>query len=209
MVSLNVAKYALVAASLILFGLFAKRAYAVGIGPAATETAVAVGTFGQGIGSVGGGIQALGEGIGTGISKLFNPLFTLRDLIFPDLGGNQPAALSATEGMSQGVREMNSATTMMDMPTAAMMPTAQAPAPVTNQTPIGLTVQQAQKAYNLGAVTIGINKPATAKQISTIFTPSILQNQQTQLYVNQRNELVRLRPTSASTLLQRGYLKAL
>lgn len=207
MVSLNVAKYAAVAAGLILFGLFAKRAYGVGIGPAAQETAVAIGTFGNAVGAVGGGVQALGEGIGTGISKLFNPLFTLRDLIFPDLGGNQPAQIAATEGMPQGVREMNEATTMMPPAMMPMMPSPQVAPPVTNQQPIGLTVQQAQKAYNLGAVTVGVN---TQKALARLFNNNYtVRNQQTQLYVNNRNELVRLTPSSAGTLLNRGYLKAL
>ena len=75
----------------LLFGLFIRRSYQVGLGPASQEVAASIGTLGGSIGAVGGGIQELGTGIGTGISKLFNPLFTLRDLIFPPEAGNQPA----------------------------------------------------------------------------------------------------------------------
>jgi len=41
------------------------------------------------LGSLGGGIQSLLTGTGTGISKMFNPLFTLRDLIYGPQAGVQ------------------------------------------------------------------------------------------------------------------------
>ena len=44
---------------------------------------------GTALGSLGGGIQSLLTGTGTGISKLFNPLFTLRDLIYGPQAGVQ------------------------------------------------------------------------------------------------------------------------
>jgi len=81
-----------------LFGLFLRRSYQVGIGPASGEIATSVGTFGRSLGSFGAGVQELGTGIGTGISNLFSPLFTLRDLIFPPLAGDQPAPTAATQG---------------------------------------------------------------------------------------------------------------
>lgn len=203
----NLTTYVAMAAGLILFGLFAKRSYDVGIGPAAQETAVAVGTFGSGIGSVGKGAFDLLEGVGSGISKLFNPLFTLRDLIFPDIAGNQPAPIAATEGMAQGMREMNMNTTMMTPMTMNMMPELSIPAP---SGPIGLTYDEAKRAYNQQLVKIGIGNTQTQNQIKRIFNQQHqVRNQSTQIYVNQRNELVRLTQGSASTLLKRGYLKNL
>jgi hypothetical protein len=95
-----ITKYAAVAVGLILFGLFARRAYQVGIGPAAGEIGASFGAFGSGIGSLGTGIKELGQGIGTGTAKLFDPLFTLRDLIFPPEAGNQPAPTAATQGQT-------------------------------------------------------------------------------------------------------------
>lgn len=55
--------------------LFLKRSVEVGIGPAGTEV-------GGALGSLGAGGQSFLTGIGTGISKLFNPLFTLKDLVY-------------------------------------------------------------------------------------------------------------------------------
>jgi len=91
------AKYGSIAAALVLFTLFAKRGAEVGIGPAATEVASSFGTFGMGLGAVGGGVQSLFTGIGTGIAQLFNPLFTLRDLVFGPQAGQQAAATAATQ----------------------------------------------------------------------------------------------------------------
>jgi hypothetical protein len=49
----------------------------------------AFGGVGTALGSLGGGIQSLLTGTGTGVSKLFNPLFTLRDLIYGPQAGVQ------------------------------------------------------------------------------------------------------------------------
>jgi hypothetical protein len=95
-----VKKYSVITVGLILFGLFARRAYQVGIGPAAGEIGASFGAFGSGIGSLGTGIKELGQGIGTGTAKLFDPLFTLRDLIFPPEAGNQPAPTASTQGQT-------------------------------------------------------------------------------------------------------------
>lgn len=94
----SLTKYAALAVGLILFGLFVKRSSQVGIGGAASEIGQSIGSFGSGIGSLGGGIKEFGAGVGTGISQLFNPLFTLRELIFPPQAGNQPAPVASTQG---------------------------------------------------------------------------------------------------------------
>jgi len=44
---------------------------------------------GGALGSLGSGVQSLFTGIGTGTAKLFNPLFTLRDLIYGPQAGVQ------------------------------------------------------------------------------------------------------------------------
>lgn len=82
----------------LLFGFFLRRSYQVGIGPASSEIGVAVGNFGQSLRYVGSGVKELGTGVGAGISGLFSPLFTLRDLVFPPEAGNQPAPTAATQG---------------------------------------------------------------------------------------------------------------
>ena len=53
---------------------------------ATTEAFRGVGTA---LGSLGAGVQSLFSGVGTGTAKLFNPLFTLRDLIYGPQGGDQ------------------------------------------------------------------------------------------------------------------------
>jgi len=44
---------------------------------------------GTALGSLGSGVQSLLTGVGTGTAKLFNPLFTLRDLIYGPQAGVQ------------------------------------------------------------------------------------------------------------------------
>ena len=55
----------------------------------ASAAASAIKEGGSILGSYGTGIQTLLTGIGTGTAKLFNPLFTLRDLIFGEQAGAQ------------------------------------------------------------------------------------------------------------------------
>jgi len=65
--------------------LFLTRAAEVGIGQAAKEVGEALQSIGAGGQSVGAGIQAVLTGIGVGASRLFDPLFTLKTLIYGDL----------------------------------------------------------------------------------------------------------------------------
>ena len=55
----------------------------------AYATTQAFGGVGGALGSLGGGVQSLLTGLGTGTAKLFNPLFTLRDLIYGPQAGVQ------------------------------------------------------------------------------------------------------------------------
>jgi hypothetical protein len=55
----------------------------------AYATTQAFGGVGGALGSLGSGVQSLFTGLGTGTAKLFNPLFTLRDLIYGPQAGVQ------------------------------------------------------------------------------------------------------------------------
>jgi len=75
---------------ILIYGLIGAFAISSLINPQkAFATTQAFGGVGTALGSLGGGIQSLLTGTGTGISKLFNPLFTLRDLIYGPSAGLQ------------------------------------------------------------------------------------------------------------------------
>ena len=60
------------------------------IDPARAQgTVQAFGGIGTALGSLGAGIKSLGAGVGFGTASLFNPLFTLRDLIYGPQAGVQ------------------------------------------------------------------------------------------------------------------------
>jgi len=74
----------------LLLGLAGAFAISALVDPARAQgTVSAFGGIGTALGSLGGGIQSLLTGTGTGVSKLFNPLFTLRDLIYGPQAGVQ------------------------------------------------------------------------------------------------------------------------
>jgi len=83
----TVIKISTIGATLAGVVLFLTRAAQVGLGPAGKEVAEALQSLGTGVGSIGGGINALLTGIGTGSARLFDPLFTLKTLIYGE--GNQ------------------------------------------------------------------------------------------------------------------------
>jgi hypothetical protein len=74
----------------LIVGLVGAFAISALVDPArASGTASAFGGVGTALGNLGRGVQGLLTGTGTGVSKLFNPLFTLRDLIYGPQGGVQ------------------------------------------------------------------------------------------------------------------------
>lgn len=74
----------------LVFGLIGAFAVISLVEPArATAAASAIKQGGSILSSYGTGIQSLLTGIGTGSAKLFNPLFTLKDLIFGQQAGAQ------------------------------------------------------------------------------------------------------------------------
>ena len=74
----------------LIYGLVGAFALSALIDPQrAFASTQAFGGVGTALGSLGGGIQSLLTGVGTGSAKLFNPLFTLRDLIYGPQAGVQ------------------------------------------------------------------------------------------------------------------------
>jgi hypothetical protein len=74
----------------LLYGLVGAFAISALVDPVRAQGTIGAFTgVGTALGSLGGGIQSLLTGTGTGISKLFNPLFTLRDLIYGPQAGVQ------------------------------------------------------------------------------------------------------------------------
>jgi len=74
----------------LLYGLVGAFALSALIDPQrAFATTQAFKGVGGALGSLGTGIQSLLTGTGTGVSKLFNPLFTLKDLIYGPQAGVQ------------------------------------------------------------------------------------------------------------------------
>jgi len=74
----------------IILGLAGAFAISALVDPARAQgTVSAFGGIGTALGSLGGGVQSLLTGVGTGTAKLFNPLFTLRDLIYGPQAGVQ------------------------------------------------------------------------------------------------------------------------
>ena len=74
----------------LIYGLVGAFAVSALIDPARAQGTIgAFGGIGTALGSLGGGVQSLLTGVGTGTAKLFNPLFTLRDLIYGPQAGVQ------------------------------------------------------------------------------------------------------------------------
>jgi len=86
----------------LIFGLIAAFAITSLAQPSRAYAATQVfGGVGSSLSSLGTGIQDFLTGTGTGFSKLFNPLFTLRDLIYGPAAGQQ-AALDVREETTTG-----------------------------------------------------------------------------------------------------------
>jgi len=74
----------------LLYGLVGAFAISALIDPVRAQGTIgAFSGVGTALGSLGSGVQSLLTGVGTGTAKLFNPLFTLRDLIYGPQAGVQ------------------------------------------------------------------------------------------------------------------------
>jgi hypothetical protein len=74
----------------LVYGLVGAFAVSALIDPARAQGTIgAFSGVGTALGSLGAGIKSLGAGVGFGAASLFNPLFTLRDLIYGPQAGVQ------------------------------------------------------------------------------------------------------------------------
>ena len=203
MVSFSVFKivtYGLLAAGAFVFFRRASQPN-VGLGYALAETGAGIGAAGMGFSQVGGGIRDFLAGIGQGTAKLFDPLFTLRDLIYGPQAGNQPAQTSGTQG------QIPAQTPPATSPTPPPPPPPQGPpaSAVSNLPPQALTPAQATALLQSGfGFNPRINPQKTLKLIAN--TQYTVRNEQTQLYTNKRAELIRVTPSTAAKLKARGYI---
>jgi hypothetical protein len=205
MVSLPIFKiitYGLLAATAFVFFNRARQPN-VGLGVALAETGAGIGAAGGGLGEIGKGIRELLGGIGAGSAKLFDPLFTLRDLVFPPTAGNQPAPTAATAG------QIPAQTPPLTTPIPQSMPTTPTQPPASSTSTLPPSAITPTEAAYLTAQGFGFNpRIQPQKTLSLIKNTSYtVRNEQTQLYLNKRNEIVRTTPTTAAKLVQRGYLQ--
>jgi len=150
---------------ILVYGLLAAFAITSLAQPSRAYAATQVfGGVGSSLSSLGTGIKDLFEGTGTGVSKLFNPLFTLRDLIYGPAAGQQ-AALDVREETSTGniansAQAIEASTVLQTQPETLIDPSYQAspfafsslpsisPAPVAPSVVHGQTMPLSQAAID-------------------------------------------------------------
>ena len=116
----------------LVYGLLAAFAITSLSNPSRAYAATQVfGGVGSSLSSLGTGVKDFLEGTGTGVSKLFNPLFTLRDLIYGPSGGQQ-SALDVREETTTGNIEtsqqaIEASTVLQTQPETLIDPTYQTP----------------------------------------------------------------------------------
>jgi len=112
----------------LVYGLLAAFAITSLAQPSRAYAATQVfGGVGSTLSSLGTGIQDFLTGTGTGVSKLFNPLFTLRDLIYGPAAGQQ-VALDVREETTTGTIEtsqqaIEASTVLQSQPETLIDPT--------------------------------------------------------------------------------------
>ena len=139
----------------LVYGLIAAFAITSIAQPSRAYAATQVfGGVGSSLSSLGTGIQDFLTGTGTGVSKLFNPLFTLRDLIYGPAAGQQ-AALDVREETTTGNIEtsqqaIEASEVLQTQPETLINPTYQSPPfafsslPSINPAPIAPSVVHGQ-----------------------------------------------------------------
>jgi len=110
----------------LLYGLVGAFAISALVDPARAQGTIgAFSGVGTALGSLGSGVQSLLTGTGVGVSKLFNPLFTLRDLIYgPQAGVQIPTDIrqsSSTQNLTVKQEPFEMKAIMMD-PAAPFTP---------------------------------------------------------------------------------------
>ena len=149
----------------LIYGLLAAFAITSLAQPSRAYAATQVfGGVGSSLSSLGTGIQDFLEGTGTGVSKLFNPLFTLRDLIYGPAAGQQ-AALDVREETTTGniensAQAIEASTVLQNQPETLINPAYQSlpfafstipsisPAPVAPAVVHGQTLPLSQAAID-------------------------------------------------------------
>lgn len=139
----------------LLFGLIAAFAITSLAQPSRAYAATQVfGGVGSSLSSLGTGIKDFLEGTGTGVSKLFNPLYTLRDLIYGPAAGQQ-VALDVREETTTGNIEtsqqaIEASEVLQVQPQTLINPAYQSPPfafsslPSISPTPVALSVVHGQ-----------------------------------------------------------------
>jgi len=139
----------------LLFGLIAAFAITSLAQPSRAYAATQVfGGVGSSLSSLGTGIKDFLEGTGTGVSKLFNPLYTLRDLIYGPAAGQQ-VALDVREETTTGNIEtsqqaIQASTVLQLQPETLINPAYQSPPfqftsqPSISAAPVALSVVHGQ-----------------------------------------------------------------
>jgi hypothetical protein len=135
----------------LIYGLVGAFALSSLIDPARAQgTVQAFGGIGTALGNLGGGVQSLLTGVGVGSSKLLNPLWTLRDLIYGPQAGAQ-----VQKDMYEITSTGNTANTQQEIQQqqnvqAQFQSTGSFPTQMTPPRQEGMT-----PAYNLQGATIG------------------------------------------------------
>jgi len=120
----------------LLFGLVGAFAISALVDPQrAFATTQAFKGVGGALGSLGGGIQSLFTGVGTGAAKLFNPLFTLKDLIYGPQAGLQTQTdvreIGSTGGYATTSEEIQSTATLQTISPSQQAAGYRTPSPTT------------------------------------------------------------------------------
>jgi len=170
---------------LLIYGLVGAFAISSLINPQkAFATTQAFSGVGSALGSLGGGIQSLLTGTGTGISKLFNPLFTLRDLIYGPQAGVQVQTdirqSSSTSNLSANLEAQQLKAIQLD-PAAPFTPiTSGFGGVVTYGSPPAYTEQKAEQGAAAASNTV-------LQGFSYSFKPSISPAPVTQVLVHSQS----------------------
>jgi len=168
----------------LVYGLLAAFAITSLAQPSRAYAATQVfGGVGSSLSSLGTGIQDFLTGTGTGVSKLFNPLFTLRDLIYGPAAGQQ-VALDVREETTTGTIEtseqaIEASTVLQTQPETLIDPTyttppfqfniqpSISPAPVAPSIVHGQTLPLSQAAIN-HYQSIGVSvSPANSQTVAS------------------------------------------
>jgi hypothetical protein len=149
----------------LVYGLLAAFAITSLAQPSRAYAATQVfGGVGSSLSSLGTGVKDFLEGTGTGVSKLFNPLFTLRDLIYGPAAGQQTALdmreETSTGNIENSAQAIEASEVLQVQPETLINPTYQSPsfaftnipsispAPVASSVVHGQTVPLSQAAID-------------------------------------------------------------